>query len=144
MLQNKNTNNPPSGDGGINAIIIDDERHSCDALKMLLDKCCKEVQVIAVCNSAEEAIKKINELNPQLIFLDIEMPQIDGYTVLEHLRADARFAGIPIVAYTVHVSEMNAAYQRGFNGFLGKPLDTDRFPDQLARILGGQPVWETF
>ncbi len=62
----------------INAIIIDDERHSCDALKMLLDKCRKDVQIVAVCYSAEEGIKKISELKPQLIFLDIEMPHMNG------------------------------------------------------------------
>ena len=53
----------------INAIIIDDERHSCDALKMLLEKCCPQVQVTAICHSGEEGIKKINELNPNLFSL---------------------------------------------------------------------------
>jgi two-component system LytT family response regulator len=67
----------------INAIIIDDERHSCDALKMLLDKCCPQVQVTAMCYSAEEGIKKINELKPQLVFLDIEMPHMNGFQMLE-------------------------------------------------------------
>jgi hypothetical protein len=47
------------------------------------------------------------------------------------------------VAYTVHVSEINTVYQMGFHSFLGKPLDSDLFPDQLARILRGERVWAT-
>lgn len=42
----------------INAIVIDDERHSCDALKMLLEKCCPQVLVAAICHTGEEGIKK--------------------------------------------------------------------------------------
>jgi two-component system, cell cycle response regulator DivK len=62
---------------------------------------------------------------------------------LEKLKADARYQQVPIVAYTVHVSEINVAYQRGFDSFIGKPVDPDRFPGQLARILRGEAVWET-
>jgi DNA-binding NarL/FixJ family response regulator len=50
---------------------------------------------------------------------------------------------VPVVAYTVHVSEINRAYQLGFHSFIGKPIDPDKFPDQLARILRGEPVWAT-
>jgi two-component system, cell cycle response regulator DivK len=71
------------------------------------------------------------------------MPGLNGYQVIEALKADARFASVPFVAYTVHISEIQAAHQRGFDGFLGKPLNADKFPDQLARILKGEQVWET-
>jgi len=49
---------------------------------------------------------------------------------------------VPIIAYTVHVSEIDVVRQHGFDGFLGKPLDSARFPQQLARILNREPVWE--
>ena len=77
-----------------------------------------------------------------IVFLDLEMPDIDGYTVLNKLTVDARFQAVPIVAYTVHVSEINTAHRQGFHSFLGKPLDPDKFPGQLARILRGESVWE--
>ena len=69
----------------IQTIIIDDERHSCDALKMLLDKCCPQIEVKAICNSAKDGLQKINELKPDLIFLDIEMPHMNGFQMLEQL-----------------------------------------------------------
>jgi two-component system, cell cycle response regulator DivK len=51
---------------------------------------------------------------------------------------------IPIIAVTAEAStdQMNKAKDSGFDGFLGKPLDPDRFPDQIRRILAGEPVWE--
>jgi len=78
-----------------------------------------------------------------VVFLDLEMPDINGYEVLEQLKASTQFAKVPIVAYTVHVSEINAARNRGFDSFLGKPLDVDLFPAQLQKILNGQQIWVT-
>jgi two-component system cell cycle response regulator DivK len=51
---------------------------------------------------------------------------------------------VPIIAVTAEASleQMNKAKESGFDGFLGKPLDPDRFPDQIRRILSGEPVWE--
>jgi DNA-binding NarL/FixJ family response regulator len=48
----------------------------------------------------------------------------------------------PIIAYTVHLNEIANTRQLGFDGFLGKPLDVTRFPEQLARILRGEQLWE--
>ena len=51
---------------------------------------------------------------------------------------------VPVIAVTAEASieQMNKARLSGFNGFLGKPLDPDLFPDQIQRILAGEPVWE--
>jgi len=73
-------------------------------------------------------------------FLDLEMPVMNGYVVKDLLRE--KFGEIPIIAYTVHLSEVNVVRRLGFNGFLAKPLNSDRFPGQLARILRGEAVWD--
>jgi two-component system cell cycle response regulator DivK len=75
-----------------------------------------------------------------VVFLDLEMPGLDGFHVKDMLRA--HFGEVLIIAYTVHISEINVAKQSGFDGFLGKPLNKARFPDQMARILRGEGVWE--
>jgi two-component system cell cycle response regulator DivK len=79
-----------------------------------------------------------------LILMDIALPEADGYASLDSLRTDARFEDVPIVAVTADVSTSNLerAKQSGFNGFIGKPLDPDRFPEQVRRILQGEEVWE--
>ena len=76
-----------------------------------------------------------------IVFLDLEMPKLDGYEVLVILKQ--HFGNnVPIVACTVHTAEINTTRKLGFSSFVAKPLDTDRFPNQLSRILNGDPVWE--
>jgi len=79
-----------------------------------------------------------------LILMDIRLPYEDGYGALKKIRASEHLKSIPIVAVTAEASEEQIVKARGagFDGFLGKPLDPDRFPEQIRRILGGDPVWE--
>jgi two-component system cell cycle response regulator DivK len=79
-----------------------------------------------------------------LILMDIRLPYEDGYGALKKIRASERFKTVPIIAVTAEASmeQMKKAKDSGFDGFLGKPLDPDRFPDQIRRILSGEPVWE--
>ncbi len=79
-----------------------------------------------------------------LILMDIRLPYEDGYTALRKVRQSDRLKTVPVVAVTAEASQeqMNKARAAGFNGFLGKPLDPDLFPDQIQRILAGESVWE--
>ena len=79
-----------------------------------------------------------------LILMDIRLPYEDGYGALRKIRASDRLKSVPIIAVTAEASQeqMNKARNSGFNGFLGKPLDPDKFPDQIHRILNGEGVWE--
>jgi len=79
-----------------------------------------------------------------LILMDIFLPEEDGYQVLDRLRAHPRFKDTLITAVTVDVSvsNMERARSAGFDGFIGKPLDPDRFPSQIRHILQGDEIWE--
>lgn len=79
-----------------------------------------------------------------LILMDIFLPEEDGYQILERLRAHPRFKDTRVVAVTADVSadNMERARKSGFDGFIGKPLDPDRFPNQIRSTLRGEPVWE--
>ena len=79
-----------------------------------------------------------------LILMDIHLPYQDGYEALNKLRAHPRFVNTLIVAVTAEatVSNMKRARAAGFNGFIGKPIDPDRFINQVQLILRNQPVWD--
>jgi len=79
-----------------------------------------------------------------LILMDIRLPYEDGYAALAKVRAARRLKDTIIVAVTAEASpeQMTKARAAGFDGFLGKPIDPDRFPDQIRRMLRGEPVWE--
>jgi two-component system cell cycle response regulator DivK len=79
-----------------------------------------------------------------LVLMDIRLPYEDGYGALKKIRASEKLRSIPIIAVTAEAStdQMSKARVSGFDGFLGKPLDPDKFPDQIRRILNGESVWE--
>ncbi len=80
-----------------------------------------------------------------LILMDIRLPYEDGYGALEKIRKSDRLKETPIVAVTAEANseQIKKARAAGFDGFLGKPLDPDRFPGQIRQILKGEEeVWE--
>jgi two-component system cell cycle response regulator DivK len=79
-----------------------------------------------------------------LVLMDIFLPEEDGYQILERLRAQPRFKDTLVVAVTADASleNMERARSAGFDGFIGKPLDPDRFPNQVRDILRGEAIWE--
>ena len=79
-----------------------------------------------------------------LILMDIRLPYEDGYGALKKLRTSINLKNVPVIAVTAESSQeqLERCRRAGFNGFLGKPLDPDHFPDQVTRILSGEEVWE--
>ena len=79
-----------------------------------------------------------------LILLDIRLPYEDGFSALRKIRASNRLKNTLVVAVTAEASleQMKRAQEAGFDGFLGKPLDPDRFPEQIHHVLAGESVWE--
>lgn len=122
----------------VHALVIDDNAQNVKVLAQLLRK--QGVQCTEVSSPTQLSGVIPNIPAVDVVFLDLEMPTMDGFDVKDMLRE--RLGDTPIIAYTVHVSEMNVVQQSGFDGFLGKPLDSERFPKQLARILRGEAVWD--
>lgn len=79
-----------------------------------------------------------------LILMDLRLPYEDGYEALAHIRQDPRFATTRVVVITAQATtaELERARTAGFDGFIAKPLDVARFPDQIRAILQGQSVWD--
>jgi two-component system cell cycle response regulator DivK len=78
-----------------------------------------------------------------LILMDIHLPYEDGFEALTRLRNEPRFKDALIVAVTADANEgtFSRAKKAGFDGFIGKPIDPDRFPEQIRAILKGEAVW---
>ena len=115
----------------ISAIIIDDERHSCDALKMLLEKCCQQVQVTAICYSGADALEKIRELKPELIFLDIELPGMNGFQMLEQIPK----IDFEIIFTTSYDQYAIKAFKFSALDYLLKPVDREELGKAVQKVL---------
>jgi two-component system cell cycle response regulator DivK len=79
-----------------------------------------------------------------LVLMDLHLPYQDGFEALAKLRSDKRFADTRVVAVTADAnpSTMEKTKTAGFDGFLGKPIDPDKFPEQIISILQGNTVWD--
>lgn len=122
------------------ALIIDDNEMNLETLRVLLKK--EGIAAITLTSPHQLGFElgKMDKID--LVFLDLEFPNDDGIELIHDLRALRQFANIPIIAYSVHISELNEVRMAGFDGFIGKPLNTQKFPEQLRRVLAGKPVWE--
>jgi CheY-like chemotaxis protein len=122
------------------ALIIDDKQTNIDVLVMLLNK---EGLRHSALQSLRNLPQMLDNIDPvDIVFLDLEFPNGDGFQALQELRTVPRLQGVPIVAYSVHTSEVDDARRAGFDSFLGKPLSLQKFPQQLQQILRGEQVWE--
>ncbi len=84
-----------------------------------------------------DAFRKIEEVTPNLILLDIQLPGLDGYAVLHHLRADGRFNKIPALALTAYAmeSDRQKGLEAGFDGYLTKPIERVSLLESIRTLL---------
>ncbi|MBL8161993.1 MAG: response regulator [Anaerolineae bacterium] len=120
------------------ALVVDDNVQNLRVLVQLLAR--QGVQSTEVADPRKLVGAEGSVAAVDVVFLDLEMPGMNGYQVKELLKP--HLGDVPIIAYTVHANEINAVREAGFDGLLGKPLDKSRFPEQLARIMRRESVWE--
>lgn len=79
-----------------------------------------------------------------LILMDLRLPHEDGYEALRQIRANPHLKKTKVVVVTAQGSaaEMQRAREAGFDGFITKPLDVDRFPEQISQMLNGESIWD--
>jgi two-component system LytT family response regulator len=114
----------------LRTIIVDDESLARRGLKLRLSDR-KDVAVIAEARNGREALNLIRELKPDLIFLDIQMPGMDGFDVLRELRGKDMPAIVFVTAFNEHAIQ---AFEANALDYLLKPIVDDRLSDALDRV----------
>ncbi|MDQ6763592.1 MAG: LytTR family DNA-binding domain-containing protein [Bacteroidota bacterium] len=114
----------------IKAIIVDDEPFCCEALDALLNRYCPEVKVVGICYSGREALQEIKEQKPQLLFLDIEMPQMNGFDLLQKI-PDPGFDLIFTTSYDQYAIK---AIRFSALDYLLKPIDRDELQAAVHKV----------
>jgi two-component system LytT family response regulator len=111
-------------------VIIDDEPSGINSLTLLLQKYATDVRVVASTTDAEEGIRMINDYCPDIVFLDIKMPFLNGFELLERLS----FRSFHLVFTTAHEEYALQALKQNAIDYLLKPIDADDLHECLARI----------
>lgn len=115
----------------IKAIIIDDEPNCCDVLMILLKKYCPEVEVIKVCYAASEAIPALQQNEAQLVFLDVEMPHMNGFQLLEQF-PKINFQVIFTTSYDQYAIK---AIRFSALDYLLKPVDREELQEAVKKAV---------
>jgi two-component system LytT family response regulator len=110
-------------------VIVDDERLARKELISML-KVYDEIEIIGECSNADEAIFFINQNKPDLIFLDIEMPEKNGFEVIKNIDKNANV--IFVTAYNDYAIK---AFEVNATDYLLKPVDPDRLKESMQKIL---------
>src|SRR5438309_11202373 len=118
-----------SSRGGIRALVVDDEPLARSNLTVLLRRD-PAIDVVRECGSGAEALKEIRGSKPDLVFLDVQMPECDGFDVLEMLGGELPPAVVFVTAYDQYALR---AFEAGALDYLLKPFDNARFERALGR-----------
>jgi two-component system, LytTR family, response regulator len=113
------------------AIIIEDEEPAIKMLTWLLATYCPNVEVLATAQNAMIGIEKINELKPQIVFLDIEMPMMNGFEMLSHFKGGLPFKVIFTTAYDQYAIQ---AIKFSALDYLMKPIDKDELMAAIQKL----------
>jgi two-component system LytT family response regulator len=114
----------------IRTILVDDEPLAIQGLRLRLEKH-EDVEIVETCSNGREAIRAIKTNKPDLVFLDIQMPGFDGFSVIQGLMEVEPPLFVFVTAYSDHALR---AFEADAVDYLMKPVDEDRLADTLERV----------
>lgn len=113
----------------LRSVIIDDEENSSNALKEKLRRYFPQVDVVAVCNNSEQGITVINDLKPDVVFLDIEMPRMNGFAMLQQVS----YGDFEIIFTTAYDHYAIKAIRFSALDYLVKPVEIEELGQAIQR-----------
>jgi two-component system LytT family response regulator len=117
----------------LKVLLIDDEERATDALRLMIEKTIPEIQQVRVCNDSRRAADIIHDYQPALIFLDIQMPHLNGFELLEKM-PNKNFKIIFTTAYNEYAIQ---AIRFSAFDYLLKPIDIEELQGTIQRFLQG-------
>ena len=115
----------------LKTIIIDDEPYCCEILAAMLESDCPDVVIVSICNNANDALKVIRQQSPDLVFLDVEMPKMNGFEMLEQLPA-INFHLIFTTSYDQYALK---AIRFSAIDYLLKPVDREELQKAVQKVV---------
>jgi CheY-like chemotaxis protein len=119
---------------GARIVVIEDNRANLDLMTYLLRAFGHEP---LAATSGEEGLRLVVHQRPDLVLCDLQLPQMDGFEVVRHLRAEPRTSQTPAIAVTAYamVGDRERALRAGFDGYIPKPISPESFVRQIEAFL---------
>ena len=115
-------------------LIAEDNPVNRELIREILSDC--EYEVIEACDG-QEALEKIEEVTPDLVLLDIQMPVLDGYQVVRRIRDNPQSAALRVIALTAYAmrGDRDRALAAGFDDYVSKPIDLKTLTWKIGQFL---------
>ena len=115
-------------------VVVEDERHTAELLQHALET---QGYKVECAHTGTAGIEKIKAVKPSLIFLDIGLPGMDGWSVLEILKSSEKLKDIPVLMCTAEnqMSDIEKADKFGVSGYITKPIRISRVVEKVKEIL---------
>lgn len=114
----------------INAIIVDDEINSCESLKLLIKEYCDNIEIVGTSHTVDDAIELINEKNPGIVFLDVQMKNETGFDLLMSFEDDIKFE---VIFTTAHSEYAIQAIRFSAADYLLKPISYEELIEAVEK-----------
>ena len=118
-------------------IVVDDERDNIGVVELVLGF---NNATVRSASSGAECLRLLENAVPTFILVDIQMPEMSGYQLLEKIRANVAWRELPVIALTAHArpDDQEEILSAGFTGYISKPITVMTFVDEIKSILGNR------
>jgi CheY-like chemotaxis protein len=118
-------------------LVVDDNDMNVKLVRWLLEKHGYAVRTASDAKSARESVRAVR---PQLVLMDIQLPDVDGLQLTREFKADPALKTVPIVAVTSYAmkGDRQKSIDAGCDGYITKPIDTQQFPLEIQKYLRGK------
>lgn len=115
-------------------LIVEDVEFNRDLIVQLLE----DSYQIVTASDGDEGVRLAERERPDLILMDLSLPNVDGWEATRRIKADAALKAIPVIALSAHamLGDEEKARESGCDDYLSKPVEEDRLFEKLARFLG--------
>jgi CheY-like chemotaxis protein len=118
-------------------LLVEDNENNRYLARILLER---EGFVVTIAVNGKQALEFARRDKPDLVVMDIQLPEMDGYETAEHFKRDPSLANVPLVGVSsfAMVGDRAKALKVGFAGYIEKPINTDTFAQEIGRLLKAQ------
>jgi two-component system, cell cycle response regulator DivK len=118
----------------VHVLLVEDNEDNRDMMKFLLERA---GYVVSTANTGLEALATAHREKPDIILMDLSMPEMDGWTAAQEIKKDPVLATVPLIAVTAHTlpGDRRKAFDSGFDSYISKPINVRMFGETVAEVL---------
>lgn len=118
----------------LHVLLVEDNEDNRDMMQFLLERA---GHIVSAAKTGLEALATANRVHPDVVLMDLSMPEMDGWTAAKEFKKDPRLADIPLIAVTAHTlpGDRRKAIDSGFESYISKPINVRTFDAMVAKVF---------